>query len=67
MKVELLDSHYDGYRWVKAKFVRIEATTTLLNWLQDNYGTAKFQSTYWTDWNYVTMNDKIYVHWMLCK
>lgn len=58
---------WDGSNWVDTSWIQIKSDIKLEKWLREHYGDPKYLTNWWRTHNHVTMNDKIYVHWNLCK
>ncbi len=76
---EVVDTELDKFRkikktvpvngaWEERVFYEIRPNTQeRINWLVDNYGSSRYQETWWYTHNSIVMKDSIYTHWKLCQ
>lgn len=58
---------WNGTEWETMYFYELKQTTELLDWLQEHYKNKRYSNTWWTTFNSIAMNEKIYIHWKLCE
>ena len=54
--------------WEERTFYEVRPNTQArIDWLVKNYGSRRYQETWWHTHNSIVMRDNIYTHWKLCE
>lgn len=58
---------WNGSEWETMKFYELKGEVKTIEWLSTHYKKPVYSQTWWTTFNTIAMNEKIYIHWKLCE
>jgi hypothetical protein len=56
-----------GNEWQEVVFIQCKKTEPATEWLKEKYPNHGYLKDWWTTYNHVIMNEKVYIHWKLCE
>lgn len=59
-------AYWNGSDWETMNFYELKGEVEIIEWLKEHYK-KQYSGTWWTTFNTVAMNEKIYIHWKLCE
>lgn len=58
---------WNGNDWEIMNFYEFKQDHEIEDWLKSHYGKTHYGHKWWSTFNSIVMNEKIYIHWKLCE